>query len=341
MRTRSLMLCVLLATVVMLSGVVVVGAQAELGSPDNPIQVLFVPSLEAATIVSGGEIMAEALNEATGLTFEVSVPTSYAATIEAMCASPDNTIGFIPAAGYVIASNRCGVEVEAAAVRNGWPVYWAQYIIRRDAPIYTFGDLEGKTWAGASVTSSSGYVFPASELIAAGITTGEFVEAGGHPQTVLAVANGEVDFGVTFFSPPIVPGAPWAIGDLPEPYDLTVDDAYVTADGLFVGDVQIKDARETVIETMPDIVDQVRILRLSEPIPNDTISFGPDFPDEVRAQIIDALLAFSLTEGWANSIGSRDFYAWTGLEPTTDAAYEPVRVMMEALGRSEEDILGG
>jgi phosphonate transport system substrate-binding protein len=326
---------------VVLSGAMLVGAQAELGSPDNPIQVLFVPSVEAATIVSGGEIMAEALNAATGLNFEVSVPTSYAATIEEMCASPTNTIGFIPAAGYVIANNRCGVEVEAAAVRNGWPVYWAAYFVRRDAPIYTFGDLEGKTWAGASVTSSSGYVYPASELAAAGITTGEFVESGGHPQTILSVANGEVDFGVAFFSPPIVPGAPWDIGDLPETFDLTVDDSFVTDEGLFVGDVQIKDARETVIETMPDIVDQVRILRLSAPIPNDTISFGPEFPDELRTQIIDALVAFSGTEEWASSIGSRDFYNWTGLEPTTDAAYEPVRVMMEALGRSEEDILGG
>lgn len=325
----------------MLSGTALVSAQAELGSPENPIQVLFVPSLEAATIVTGGEIMADALNAATGLTFEVSVPTSYAATIEAMCASPGNTIGFIPAAGYVIAHNRCGVEVEAAAVRNGWAVYWAQYLVRRDAPIYTFGDLEGKTWAGASVTSSSGYVYPVSELIAAGITAGEFIEAGGHPQAVLAVANGEVDFAVTFFSPPITPGAPWAIGDLPEPYDLTVDESYVTDAGLFVGDVQIKDARETVIATVPDIVDQVRILRLSAPIPNDTISFGPEFPLDVRAQIISALLDFATTPEWAASIGSRDFYAWSGLEPTTDAAYEPVRVMMNSLGQTEEDILGG
>ena len=62
-------------------------AAGELGSAENPIQVLFVPSAEAGVIVSGGEVMAQALNEATGLNFEVEVPTSYAATIEAMCAS--------------------------------------------------------------------------------------------------------------------------------------------------------------------------------------------------------------------------------------------------------------
>ncbi len=121
-------------------------AQGDLGSEGNPIQVYFVPSVEASVIVSGGEVMAQALKEATGLNFEVFVPTSYAATIEAMCAAPDKTIGFIPAAGYVIANNRCGVEVGAAAVRFGWPVYWAEYIVRRDSDIFTFGDLAGKTW---------------------------------------------------------------------------------------------------------------------------------------------------------------------------------------------------
>ena len=93
----------------------------DLGSEENPIQVYFVPSVEAQTLIEGGEVLREALTEATGLSFEVFVPTSYAATIEAMCASPENSMGFIPAAGYVIGNNRCGIEVEAAAVRFGWP----------------------------------------------------------------------------------------------------------------------------------------------------------------------------------------------------------------------------
>ena len=91
--------------------------------------------------------MAAALEKATGLKFKVSVPTSYAATVEAMCAAPGSSIGFIPAAGYVIANKRCGVQVAEAAVRNGWNVYWSEYIVRRDSNIYTFGDLAGKRWA--------------------------------------------------------------------------------------------------------------------------------------------------------------------------------------------------
>jgi len=322
-------------------------AQGDLGSEENPIQVYFVPSVEASVIVSGGEIMAQALNEATGLNFEVFVPTSYAATIEAMCAEPDKTMGFIPAAGYVIANNRCGVEVGGAAVRRGWPVYWAEYIVRRDSDIYTFGDLEGKTWGYGDPGSTSGYIFPSVELAAAGITPGEEVQTGGHPQTVLAVLNGEVDFGTVFFSPPAMPEghAPWAIGDLPEPYDLTVDQSNVVTEGentqLFVGDIRILDARANVAGTNPDVVEQVRILRLSAPIPNDTLSFGPDFPPELRTQIMDALIAFSETEEWAQSIGSEDFYGWSSITPIEDEVYDIIRQQMEVLGQTEEDILGG
>ena len=337
---KQKLIALLLVCLLVMGGVSLVAAQAELGTEGNPIQVYFVPSVEAAVIVSGGEIMAEALEAATGLKFEVSVPTSYAATVEAMCASPSNSMGFIPAAGYVIANSRCGVEVEAAAVRNGWPVYWAAYIVRRDSDIYTFADLAGRTWAVPSITSTSGYVFPSVELIANGIEVGEVIEAGGHPQTVLSVYNGEVDFGTTYFSPPLTPGGAWKIGDLPEPYDLTVDESFVNDDGLFVGEVQVLDARESVRETAPDIIDQVRILRLSAPIPNDTLSFGPEFPEELRTQIIDALIAFSATEAWAQSIGSRDFYGWSGLEPVPDSAYDPVRLLINTLGRTEEDILG-
>lgn len=315
-------------------------AAQDLGSDDNPIQVYFVPSVEAQTLIEGGEVLRAALEDATGLSYEVFVPTSYAATIEAMCASPENSIGFIPAAGYVIGSARCGLQVEAAAVRFGWPVYWAQYLVARDSDIYTLGDLEGKTWAYPDAGSTSGFIVPSVELEAAGIEPGEGVEAGGHNQAVLAVYNGEVDFATSFFSPPLMPGAQWNYGDLPEPYDLTIDEAFVNdEDRLFVGDIRILDSRAGVRETAPDIIDQVRILRISAPIPNDTMSFGPDFPAELRQEILDALIAFSDTEDWATSaLGSEDGYSWTTLTPVEDDLFNSVRLQFEILGLTEADI---
>jgi phosphonate transport system substrate-binding protein len=344
----SVLVVAVLAAASILPMVSSASAQEPLGSEANPIEVYFVPSVEASVIVSGGEVMAQALKEATGLNFKVSVPTSYAATIEAMCAAPDKTMGFIPALGYVVANNRCGVEVGAAAVRNGWPVYWAEYIVRRDSDIYDWGDLDGKTWGYGDPGSGSGYLFPFSELTKAGIKPSKEVQTGGHAQTALAVYNGEVDFGTVFYSPPIMPEghAPWAEVDLPEPYDLTVDESHIDTapDGntaLYVGNIQILDARQLVRDTAPDIVDKVRILRLSQPIPNDTLSFGPDFPPDLRNQIIEALIAFSGTDAWSQSLGSQDFYGWTSLSPVGDEAYNVVRDMLAATGQTEQDILGG
>ena len=328
--------------VVMLLGMTVstTVAQDDLGTPENPIQVYFVPSVEAQVLIDGGEVLAAALEEATGLSFDVAIPTSYAATIEEMCAAPDVSMGFIPSAGYVIASARCGVEVYAAAARDGRAFYTSAFITRRDSDIYVFGDLEGKTWGYGDAGSTSGYIVPSIDLAGADITIGDTVETGGHMQTVLAVYNGEVDFGTVYYSPPRLSGAQWGLGDLPEPYDLALDEPYIGDDGnLYVGDIEIMDARALARETVPDIIEQVRILRLTSPIPNDTMSFGSEFPDELKAQIFEALVAFSKTEAWEETaLGSDDGYSWDALTRADDSLYDGVRLKFEILGLTEEDI---
>ncbi len=41
------------------------------------------------------------------------------------------------------------------------------------------------------------------------------------------------------------------------------------------------------VRKRPDVVQKVKILALSPAIPNDTLSFSPDFPEDLRAQIVD------------------------------------------------------
>jgi phosphonate transport system substrate-binding protein len=289
--------------------------------------------------------MATALNEATGLTFEVNVPTSYAATIEEICASPDDTIAFIPGLGYAIASQLCGVDVAFKAVRYGYPVYWAEYIVARDSEFQTLADLEGATWGYGDQGSTSGYMVPTVELAAAGITPGDQVQTGGHNQTVTAVYNGEVDFGTTFYSVPLTPeGAPvfsWAdyqAGNVTDDmYEIPADaipNCAPDAEGkkLLCDGWRVLDARANIRTEAPDVMQKVRILAVSAAIPNDTMAFGPDFPADIRAQIEEALVAFAQTDAWGESIGSNDFYGWTGIEPATDSEYDTVRAMVEATG---------
>jgi phosphonate transport system substrate-binding protein len=313
----------------------------DIGSPEHPIKVLFVPSVEADVITTGGELMAQALNEATGLTFEVSVPTSYAATIEEMCASPTDTMGFIPGLGYALGSELCGVDVAFKAIRFGYDEYWAQILVPRDSDIDSIEDLEGLKWGYPDPGSTSGYMVPLVMFNEAGVTPGEQIQTGGHPQASQALYNGEVDFATNFYSPPTDIDTGEAVFDPanPEiPADL-VSSCGLNADGnLVCGNLRVRDARANIREAAPDVVQNQRILAISPGIPNDTLSFGPDFPAELRAQIGEALVAFSATEGWAESIGSQDFYNWTGLTEATDAEYDFIRAMVAASGYSLEDI---
>ncbi len=320
-------------------------AMAEIGTEAHPIKVLFVPSVDANIITTGGEVMAAALEQATGLKFEVSVPTSYAATIEEMCASPADTMAFIPGLGYAIASQKCGVDVAFKAVRFGFPVYWAEILVARDSDIQTLDDLNGKKWGYGDVASTSGYMVPLVMLNDAGIEPSESVETGGHNQSVTAVYSGQVDFATTFYSVPLNPdGKPvfsyqdYVDGKVTDdmyevPADV-IDSCAPDAEGkkLLCDGWRILDARANIRTEAPDVVQKLRILAISPAIPNDTMSFGPDFPAELRSQIETALVEFSTTEDWAASIGSADFYGWSGIEPATDAEYDVVRKMVELTG---------
>jgi phosphonate transport system substrate-binding protein len=318
-------------------------AAMAVGGEGHPIKVFFVPSVDAQVIVSGGEVMAEALAEATGLNFEVSVPASYAATIEEMCASPTDSMGFIPGLGYVLANQLCGVDVSFKAVRFGWDVYWAEILVPADSTATSLADLDGLTWAYPDAGSTSGYLAILPLLEDAGVTPGETLEAGGHTGVVRAVYNGEADFGSAFFSPPLKPDPAWAIGDDPEiPADI-VDTCAPNEDGsrLLCGEDgawRVLDARAGLREEAPDVVQKVRILAISPEIPNDTLSFSPEFPADLRQQIEDALVAFSQTEAWGTSIGSQDFYGWTGLSDAADSEYDGIRRQIEIAGLTLEDL---
>ena len=310
------------------------------GSAENPINVFFVPSTSAEEIIAGGELLDVALTDATGLEFEVSVGSSYAATIEAMCAAPDNSMGFVPAQGYILASDLCGVTIELKALRFGYDVYWTQFIVPRDSDITTLADLEGKKWAYPDAGSTSGFLVPSGMFEAMGITVGEGFEAGGHSAVARAIYNGEADFGTTFFSPVVDAdfGSLWD-GDINNG-DVSaevVETCGLDADGALVcGDEYPRDARRNIREEAPDVIQKVRIVTLSDPIPNDGVAFGPEFPTDIQTQIVDALVAFAADDADGFS-AAFDAYSWSGISATNDSEFDSIRALLSALGFGIDD----
>ncbi len=317
-------------------------AMDEIGSEAHPIQVLFVPSVSADEIIAGGEILAETLEAETGLHFEVSVPTSYAAVIEEMCASPDDTMGFIPAQAYVLGSDECGIEVALKSLRFGYTEYWTQFIVPRDSDIESLDDLNGAVWAFPDGTSTSGFLVPSGMFESMGIEVGEEAEAGSHDAVVEAIYSGAADFGTTFYSPPVDAegNVLWDgdkdNGDVPD--DL-VDSCALDAEGeiLCGDDFYPRDARRNIRESAPDVIQKVRILTLSDPIPNDTLSFSPDFPEDLSSAIVAALEAFAADdpEGFGTAF---DAYSWSGVAQTSDAEFDSIRALLNALGFTTDDL---
>jgi phosphonate transport system substrate-binding protein len=311
------------------------------GTEENPITMLFVPSVDAETINTGADLIVAYMEETTGLKFEASVPTSYAATIEEMCASPANTMGFIPGLGYVLANELCGVEVSAKAIRYGLDWYAGMIYVQRDSPIQTLADLNGMKWALGDLASTSAYLYPLLMLNEAGAQAGEIINAGSHDAAILAVYNGEADFGTMFYSPPLVDGATLGLASLDSPdvpEELVASCANTAEDkDIACGNWIVKDGRRNLRKTVTDAVQKLRILAVTVPFPNDTLSYGPDFPADVKEQLNQALYDWAANdpEGFAEAFS---FYSWTGVNPATDAEYDPIRSAVQNAGFKLESL---
>ena len=283
-------------------------------SGGDTIKMYFVPSTEADTVLVNGQQIADLLTASTGYEFEVAVPTSYAAVIEALCAGKAD-VAWLATFAYVLANQKCGVEAKLTTVRFGSPTYNAQIIAQADKvrearglkPIKTLDDLNGAKFAFTDPLSTSGYLFASSMLIDAGVKLGEEVFAGGHTQSVLAVYNGDVDAGASFWSA-------------------------IRPDGT------IGDARRNILNDYPDAGEKVKIVRLSDPIPNDTVSFRQDLDKEVKDKLVSALLDLARSDEGQQILG--DLYNITGLVPASDRDYDVVRTMGENLGFDFESALG-
>ena len=82
--------------------------------------------------------------------------------------------------------------------------YYAVGFAREDSGIKSLVDMKGKKFGFGDPNSTSGYLLPSIEIPQAGYSMdkgkffGDVVFTGGHEQTIVAVANGDVDAGVTW-----------------------------------------------------------------------------------------------------------------------------------------------
>ncbi len=272
----------------------------------------FVPSGEARTIIESGSRIAQLLEMATGYRFETFVATSFAGVIEAMGAGRAD-IGWLNTFSYVIAHQKYGVEVRLVTVRFGLPYYRAEIITQAASGVTSLADLRGKNFAFVDPASTSGYLFPLAALKKAGYDPQKFFG-----QTVFAGSHNNVVLAV---------------------YQGRADAGAV-----------YDDARGTVQKTLPDVMEKVKVIWYSSPIPNDTVSFRRDLPEDVKARVEKALLRFAETPAGLDALKS--LYEIEALAdysllrtkykvqvPSLDSFYDPVRDVARYAGINLEELI--
>lgn len=271
--------------------------QAQLGSEQQPIVMSFVPSGDTEEILASGEELATLLEEETGLQFETNVATSYAAVVEAMGTGQAH-VGWLNTFGYLLAHEKHGVDVALATVRFGAPYYTGQIFVQTDSGINGLAELQGKKFCFVDPLSTSGAIIPKVELQAAGV-------------------NPDADLQVTY-------------AGSHNNAVLAVHKGECDAGASFV------DARRSVAKETPEVMDTVKVIHESPPIPNDTVAFIKDFPQETRQQIVDALLRIAETERGQEALNT--LYSIEALQPVDDSFYDEFRASLEASGVSIEEL---
>ena len=268
-----------------------------LGSKNNPVKIYFTPSVDAESIASNSKEFLKFLEQETGLYFKSGIPTNYIAVVEAF-GSNRVDIGVMNSFGYLMANKKYGATAKLKVIRYGHDYYQGQIIAHADSGIKNVKDIQGKRFAFTDPSSTSGHMFPLKILKENNVNPGQTVFLNKHDNVVISVYQGRVDAGATYYSAPSPTG-------------------------------KIRDARARVKTQFPDVEEKVKIITVTEKIPNDPFVFRKGLPEEISKKFIGALKKYLMTE--AGRAAFQRIYSVEGVMETSDQAYNGLRNVIQAI----------
>jgi len=296
-------LSLLFLITVLIATIAFVGCKKEapLGSEENPIVWSFVPSGDTEQISAGAKEVAQMIYDKTELYVETNVATEYAGVIEALSSDPPSAhMSSLATFSYVMAADRGVSEAALISVRYGTPFYNGQIIAQTGSGISKVEDLKGKSFARPDPFSTSGWVIPMLTMRAAGVDPDRDL-------TEIVDAGGHTAVASAVYNGDVDAGA-----------------TYVDARGNIEGD-------------HPDVMDKVAVIAVSEDIPNDGVQFHPSVPEELREELITAILEIIATDEGQEAFNKA--YQWDELERHGDEFYDPFRQVLQASGLDVEDLM--
>ncbi|MBC7714057.1 MAG: phosphate/phosphite/phosphonate ABC transporter substrate-binding protein [Rhizobacter sp.] len=283
----------------LLLGLVCLSAFAEdkLGSRENPVKIFFTPSVDSNTITTNSVGFLKFMEKETGYFFKSGVPSNYVAVVEAF-GSNRADVAVMNSFGYLLANSKYGAEAKLKALRHGKDYYAGAIYVSEKSGIKTLKDLNGKKFAFTDSSSTSGYLYPLKIFKDENIKLGNTMFAIKHDNVITMIYQGQVDAGAAFYS-----------------------DAFGGS---------IKDARERVLTQFPDVEKKVKVLKITDKIPNDPFVFRKGIAPEMSAKIINALVKYLGTEEGKTVF--KNIYAIDGIVPASNKDYDSLRAVIKATG---------
>ena len=268
-RTINLTFFWLIAVLTALLFVSACGNSRSSSEPSNTqvLRLSMIPTTDPGKIVRESQPLVAYLEKETGAKVELTVPSNYAAVVEALV-SDQVDIAYLGGFTFVQASQRADVQplVQRERDRN----FHSVFITPSDSGIDDLQDLKGRRFAFGDVNSTSGHLMPEYFMRQSNVDPNVIANAfysGGHDATALAVANKKVDAGAL---------------------DETVFEKMTKEGKLDPGKVK-------VFYTTPPYFDYVWAARkgldpqLAERFSNALLKLSPD--DATHKQLLDSLIA--------------------------------------------------
>ena len=196
-------------------------------------------------------------------------------------------------------------------------VYYGCVYSRNDSGARRLEDFTGRTFAFSDETSVSGHIFPRMLLDRNDVTLGRVYYAGGHPNVVQAVWDGKALGGSAFYSPP---------------------SAQQLAEGLYVGDARyLLLKRMDTDERRRAFLEDLRVLKLTDPIPNDLCVVRQGFPEKIWQRFLESFDRFLETPQGKDAFA--DILAGVAVTRTDDSVMDGFRAALDAAGMSADTLL--
>ncbi len=163
----------------------------------DKVVISFQKQKNPEDIQKSADFVGQFLQKKLGLPVEVLIPTSYGVTSQGLISGKVH-VAYMDSLPYILAKTETELEIIAVEKRNKKTNYNSLVLVAKDSPFKTLKDLKGQKIAFSSQTSTSGYLFPFSELIRQNIISkpdqlnqffSEVIYAGGYDKAMLALAN--------------------------------------------------------------------------------------------------------------------------------------------------------